>query len=150
LATAAAVNPTPTPNRPAAPAADVPPPLPSKEETLREIQAEAVRKEAEIRLPQEGKETERRRLAYDERRKSRDELREALRTSRHPASAIDDLCLHYRYQFDPEDFSRASRVWATSTRSTTAKIRMVRALDLPEPVILNFLSDDLHALLRSR
>jgi hypothetical protein len=125
-------------------------PLPSKEETLRAIQEEAASKQADLRVQHQARQAEYRRLRYDERRKFRDELRDVLASARRAGTAIDQLCLRYGYDFDPDTFARASRAWAASSRSWDEKIRVVRALDLPEPMILNFLSDDLHGRLRSR
>jgi len=125
-------------------------PLPSKEETLRAIAEEAATKQAELRVQHQAKQAEFRRLRYEERQKFRDELRDVLGSGRRAGPAIDQLCLRYGYESDPETFARASRAWAASARSWDAKIRVVRSLELPEPMILNFLSDDLHGRLRAR
>jgi hypothetical protein len=125
-------------------------PLPSKEETLRDIEAEAAQKQAELRVQHQAKQAEYRRLRDEERQKFRDELRDILESGGRAGPAIDALCLRYGYETAPETFARASRAWAASSRSWDAKIRVVRALDLAEPMILNFISDDLHGRLRAR
>jgi hypothetical protein len=143
------LQPDPGPNQPVVTKDEQP--LPSKEETERQIREEAAANEAERRARVELEEAELQRQRYAERLKFRKELRQVLE---HPgnraADTIDKLCSKYAYDVDPENFARAKRAWTASSRTQASKVRLVRSLDLPETVILNFLSDDLHARLRSR
>jgi hypothetical protein len=126
-------------------------PLPTKEESLREIEEEAARKQAEIMARDENREKEQHARRYEERVKFRDELREILRIEgKFAGPEIDKLAKRYGYDTDAQKFARAARIWEVSRATTLAKVRLIRSLELPESVILNFLSDDLHIRRGSR
>jgi hypothetical protein len=126
-------------------------PLPSREETERTIQEEAARKQREIDAQFEAKQAQIRQSRYDERVKFHQELRDVLKQNGSSAGPeIDRLCLRYGYEYNPEMFARAARTWSSSKMKLEFKVQRVRSLDLPETVILNFLSDDLHSHLRAR
>jgi hypothetical protein len=124
------------------------PPLPSREETERQIRAEADQKKAERAREFEEKQAEDRRLQYDDRVRFHQELQEVVeRFGNQAGMAIDQLCQKFDYQADPVSFARARQTWSLS-RTLAWRVREIRKLDLPETVILNLLSDDFHAQLR--
>jgi len=126
-------------------------PLPTKEETERQIEQEAAQNRAQLLEMQEKKDAELRSSRYQERVKFRDELRAAL--EQHSAQAgpeINQLAKRYSYDADRERLGQAHQLWRTSRMSQANKVRMIRALDLPETVILDLLSDDFHAQVRTR
>ena len=63
---------------------------------------------------------------------------------------IDKLAKRSTFDVDPLKYEQAVKTWRYKSGSLLAKVRLIRSLDLPETVILDFLSDDQHALLRSR
>ena len=126
-------------------------PLPTKEESLRQIEEEAARREAEILAQKQGKSAEMRSQRLEEQRKFHEELREVLRTQGETVVAdIDNLVKRYGYENDPVRFDKALRAWRFGRISQKEKVDLIRALELPETVILNFLSDDLHVKVKSR
>jgi len=126
-------------------------PLPTKEESLRQIEEEAVKKQAEIDGLEERKQAEFRSIRQSERLKFRDELREVLQSFGNSAGPeIDKLAKRYGYDMDRKKFIRALNTWKFTRISTQAKVRFTRSLDLPETVILNFLSDEIHIQIGSR
>ncbi len=126
------------------------PPLPSKEETLRQIEVEALQKQEEIRHQVEDKAVEIHRLRDQERMRFHDELRDTLEQyGRRAGAAIDQLCVRYGYESDRNRLMRGSQIWNSGMR-LSRRVAEIRKLDLPETAILNFLSDDLHAQVRKR
>jgi hypothetical protein len=128
-------------------------PLPTKEESLREIREEAERKKAEGIAKFTARAEANRLERQQERIRFRQELREALRL---PGSAagpeIDKLAHRYGYDIDMDQYSRADRFWhfRRTSLSLKAKVQFIRSLDLPESVILDFLSNDLHKAIKTR
>jgi len=132
-------------NRDAQVALPAPEPLPSKEETLRQIEEEAARKQAEILARDENREQETRTRRHEERVKFREELREVLLTHGNVAGPeIDKLAKRYGFDVDSQKHEQAVRIWQFKRGSLLSKVRLIRSLDLPESVILDFLSDDLN------
>jgi hypothetical protein len=126
-------------------------PLPTKEESLRDIEQEAAKKQAEIVAQFEAKQTEIRSQRIEEQIKFREELRELVRTQGNRAGPeIDSLVKRYAGDIDPVKYARAHQAWRYARKTQSEKVRVIRALELPETVILDFLSDDLHALVRGR
>jgi hypothetical protein len=126
------------------------PPLPSKEETLRAIQEEAVQKQEEIRHQVEDKADEIHRLRYEERIRFHQDLRQVLdQYGRHAGAAIDKLCVRYGFETDRVRKARGSRIWSSRGKPLAVRVWQIRGLDLPETAILNFMSDDLHARLHT-
>jgi len=126
-------------------------PLPSKEETLREFEHEAAQKQAEIVAQVENRQTEIRSQKVEEQIKFREELREVLRTQGNQAGPeIDNLVKRYGQDIDQLKHAYAYNAWRFSRKSQQEKVRFIRALELPETVILDFLSDDLHPQVRKR
>ena len=106
-------GPAPSVAPPSPPAAvNAEPPLPSKEETLRAIQEEALQKQEEIRRQVEDKSIEILRLRYAERIRFHQDLREVLdQHGRKAGVAIDQLCTRYGYEADRVRIARGSRLW---------------------------------------
>jgi hypothetical protein len=133
------------------PIAHEPPALPSKEETLREIEEEAAKKQADIVAQLESKQAELRSQRIEEQVRFREELYELIRTHGTRAGPeIDALAKRYAYGGDPDRYGRAYRFWRYSRRSQREKVELVRSLELPETVILDFISDDLNERVRTR
>ncbi len=125
-------------------------PLPSKEETLRQIEEEAAQKANELQRQTLDQQVEIRRLRSEERIRFHEELQDAFKRYGHRAGpAIDQLCDRYGYDTDGVRFGKAVRVWAMTDKSLAYRVARIRVLDLPETVILNFLSDDLHARMKT-
>jgi hypothetical protein len=144
-------SPAPTVAPPSTPiAVRAEPPLPSKEETLRAIQEEAVQKQEEIRHQVEDKAVEIHRLRYEERIRFHQDLRQILdQHGRQAGPAIDQLCVRYGFEADRIRIARGSRIWSSRGKPLAARVWQIRGLDLPETAILNFMSDDLHARLHT-
>jgi len=124
--------------------------LPSYEENMRQIEEEAAKKRDEISASVEVREAEIRSRRFTERFKFREELRQILRLhGKEAGPEIDKLSRRYGFDLDPDRFDQAVKTWRSPRLSLPLKVRQIRALDLPETVILNFLSDDLHLKVRS-
>ncbi|MGO9464079.1 MAG: hypothetical protein ACLQIB_49475 [Isosphaeraceae bacterium] len=134
-------------------AAGIPPaqqPLPTPEEEMRQIEEEAAHNEAQKRDQQEKQAVELRSVRYQERVKFRDELRAILQEHGNSAGPeINQLAKRSSFEKDPERQIQATRIWRFSRNSQANKVKMIRALDMPEAVILDFLSDDFHAQVRA-
>jgi len=127
------------------------PPLPTREETERQFKAEAAQNFAEQQDQLEKKAAELRSSRYQERVKFREELRAALQQDASLAGPeINQLAKRYSYDTDPDRLMQANHIWRVSRVSQAAKVKMIRALDLPETVILDFLSDEFHQMVRNR
>jgi hypothetical protein len=119
-------------------------PLPSREESVRQIREEAAKKQAELNQLGATKQAEYRAFRQSERVKFRDELRDVLDTHGNLAGPeIDLVAKRYSYDVDRQKFLRAHNSWKSSRSSIESKIRFTRSLGLPEPAILNLLSDEL-------
>jgi len=126
-------------------------PLPTKEEMDRQLEAEAAHNQAELQDQLEKKTADLRSSRYQERVKFREELRAALQQ---PASLagpeIDALAKRYSYDADRDRLVQATNFWRAMRKSQAWKVEKIRSLELPETVILNFLSDEFHAQVRTR
>jgi hypothetical protein len=126
-------------------------PLPTKEESLREIQEEAARKTAELLAQRASRAESERQMRLDARAKFRQELRQVLALQGTDAGTeIDKLSHRYGYDVDMERYKLADEAWRFRRMSPKERVRYVRSLDLPETVILDFLSNDLHKQLNKR
>ncbi len=134
--------------------AGIPPalqPLPTKEETERQFQEEAAQNRARARDQKDKEAIEFRTFRYQERVKFRDELRAILQEhGRSAGPEINQLAKRSSFDKDPERLMRATHFWRVSGASHAVKAQKIRSLDLPETVILDFLSDDFHAQVRTR
>jgi hypothetical protein len=126
-------------------------PLPTKEESLREIQEEAEKKRAELFQQHAIRAVADRAKRHEERVTFRQELRAALALHGNAAGPeIDKLSKRYGYDTDMARFERADWIWRMGRYSRDAKVQFIRALDLPEAVILDFLSNDVYRGVRTR
>ena len=85
--------------------------------------------------------------------KFREELSEAVRSLGNKAGPdIDKLAKRYGTEVDPVRWAKAHQAWRYSRVLTqqAAKVKYIRELELPEVVILDFLSDDLHTQVKKR
>ena len=149
----ATANPPPEPPKDPAPKPTLdtePPPLPTKEENLRQIQAESEELKAKIVQGWQDRAVSARETFLAEQLRFRDEIRQALRSDpKTTGSEIDSLAKRYHHGVDPRLQGMAHVIWE-SRLSTKDRITRIRALALPETVILNLLSDDLHRLVHTR
>ena len=126
-------------------------PLPTKEEMERQIEGEAARKQADIASQLDHRQASLRSQRIEEQLKFRHELSEVLRAHGNRAGPeIDNLAKRYGYESDPARFDKAFKAWRFSRLSQHDKVKYIRSLELPETVILDFLSDDLNAKKRTR
>jgi hypothetical protein len=126
-------------------------PLPTKEESLRQIEEEAEKKQAEIDGLEANKQAEFRSMRQSERLKFRDELRQVLQSFGNSAGPeIDKLAKRYGYDMERVKLTRALNTWKFAGKSTQAKVRFTRSLDLPETAILHFLIAELTMKIGSR
>jgi hypothetical protein len=126
-------------------------PLPTKEESEREILEEAAKKTNEIRTQRARMDETTRLKRFEERVSFRQELREILEVHGNEAGPeIDKLAQRNGFDADPVRYNRADQIWRFGRSSQEAKVQRVRALDLPEVVILDLLSNDLHTRVRRR
>jgi len=126
-------------------------PLPTKEESNRQLEEEARKKEAEI----DGLETRQlsavRELRQKERLEFRAELREILQVHGNRAGIeIDKLAKRNAQDTTSDQYLKARDVWRFSRISTAMKVRYIRSLGIPEVTILNFLSDLIHLQIGTR
>jgi hypothetical protein len=128
-----------------------PPPLPSKEESLRAIVEEAVKKQRELDAEQTTRDAQVQALRDEERRKFLDELSEILRVhDRQAGPEIEKLCVRTGRDDDPSKHARAYRVLYSSRFNQREKIQRLRDIGLPETVILDYLANELHRRIGSR
>jgi hypothetical protein len=127
---------------PAGPAAE--PPLPSLEETERQIREEAARARQEngARLAQQREDL--RAIRDEERRQFLDELQMVLKVhGKRAGPEIERLSQRTGRKEDPMLLARARWVIAESKTSPRGKVRQLRALGVPETVILDYLANRL-------
>jgi hypothetical protein len=132
---------------------DVPPaerPLPTKEETEREIQAEAEKKAEDFAAKLERRGDGLRARFTEDCVRFREELRDVLKNDRNKAGPeIDKIARRYSSECNPLLFAKAQDIW--SSRATLdRKMKLVRALGVPESVILDFISAEMHKMIGSR
>ena len=152
---AATVDPQPVaaatdnPSAPGAPGAQ--PPLPSREETERQIREEAAKKQREEdhRLAQQEQDLQA--LRIDERQQFLDELRRILKASGKQAGAeIEELSVKAGRDNDPEKLAQAYRIIGMGRASQRTKVRQLRALGVSESIILDFLANGIDKNLGAR
>ena len=130
--------------------ASVLPPLPTREESERQIREEAAMRQAEILAQNDRTSAEMRIQRFEEQLKFHEELDVVVRSQGNRAGPeIDSLAKRYGYEFDRDKFSKAHRIWHSRLKQSE-KVRAIRALEMPETVILNFLSDDIHPQVMAR
>lgn len=133
---------------------EVPPavqPLPTREETERQMQEEAARNAAMIREQEAQRAVELQSMRYRERVKFREELSAVLQQhGKEAGPEIDQLVKRYGFENDPERWRQADLYWQRSRSSLATKVKYIRGLDLPEAVIFTLLFDDFHTKIRTR
>jgi hypothetical protein len=126
-------------------------PLPTKEETQREIENEANQKMAQISERERSQHEELQASRVESRSRFRKQLRELINEQGSRAGkAIDALSEQYREYVPPVVHHRASRIWSSSERSIDQRIQSIRAMGLPESLILDLMSDDFYQNLHAR
>jgi hypothetical protein len=126
-------------------------PLPSREQNEREIEEEAKRKDEERRARIEHREGELRAKSSEDRVRFRDEIRDALeRLGNRAGSEIDKITRRYSSECEPSLFAKARDLWTTPRPRAANKVKQIRALGVPESVILDFMSADLHTSIGTR
>jgi hypothetical protein len=126
--------------------------LPTKEESERQFKQDAAEKAAELRQQEELRAAELQSARYRERAKFHEELRTILQGQPDLLGAeIDKLVARYNYDGDPDRVKQAAEIWRRPRPSTAAaKAKLIRDLEMPESLILNFLSDDVYRRSRTR
>jgi hypothetical protein len=127
-------------------------PLPTKEEFDRQNREEAAKKQAERFAQVENRLATQHSHWIEEQLKFREELSEAIRSYKNQAGPeIDKIAKRYSTDVDPVNWRRAHQKWRFERGVTQlAKVKYIRDLELPEVVILDFLSDDLHPQVKKR
>jgi hypothetical protein len=127
------------------------PPLPTAEETKRQIEEEAARKAAEINAQVENRNAGLKSKWLEEQLKFREELAEVVRSKGMRAGPdIADLDKRYAYQGDPIKAETAYQMWRLMRTSEKAKVNKLRSLELPETKILEFMCSSLHGTIGTR
>ncbi len=126
-------------------------PLPSREETERQIREEARLKQAESRERFTRQREEVRDMRDEERQRFRDELKLILEEHGNEAGKwISDLSDRSGRDSNPVLHAMAIRVIGSRGTSQKAKVQRLRAIGVPEPVILDFLANEVHRNLGAR
>jgi hypothetical protein len=124
--------------------------LPSGEEFLNQSAEDAAKKEQEI-IEEQRARVERSRAAMNEERiKFHEELRQILEThGKEAGEEIDALVQRSGRLLDQKTSVRAKGVWKQLGLSQLKKVNQLRAIDIPEANILNYISDSLYPRMRS-
>jgi hypothetical protein len=126
-------------------------PLPTMEETKRQIEEEAARREAEINAQVANRNAELKSKWLEEQLKFREELAEVIRSKGMRAGPdIANLDQRYAYQGDPKKAATAYQMWRLLPASEKAKVQKLRSLELPETKILEFMCSSLDGTIGSR
>ncbi|MHB1558016.1 MAG: hypothetical protein ACYC61_11175, partial [Isosphaeraceae bacterium] len=126
-------------------------PLPSREETEREIREEARRKQAESQDRATRQHEEVRDIRDEERQRFREELRLILEIQGNDAGQqIADLSDRSGRDDDPVLHAMALEVIGSRGTSQKFKVQRMRAIGVPEPVILDYLANTLNKNLGAR
>jgi hypothetical protein len=126
-------------------------PLPSKEESLRQIEEEAAKLRAESLVQVENKVANQRSQRIADQIKFHDELREAIRSFGYQAGPeIEKIAKRYDGEINPVNWAKARQAWRFSRLSQSGKVKYVRDLELPEVAILEFLCSDLDPQIKKR
>jgi hypothetical protein len=127
------------------------PPLPTMEETKRQIEEEAARRKAEIIAQVENRNADLKSRWLEEQLKFREELTEVIRSKGMRAGPdIANLDQRYAYQGDPVKAQTAYQMWRLMPTSEKAKVHKLRSLELPETKILEFMCASLDGTIGSR
>jgi hypothetical protein len=134
--------------------------LPTREEVLAQIREEAAQKAADRRDALNMKGQAEGVIQEEQRVKARDrsiqfhhELRDLLvKFGDDSSDAIDELCDRFGRDINPDLYEEATnRLQRLPGRTTRqAKVRLLRSFGISEPVVLDFLANELHSLAHSR
>ncbi len=120
-------------------------PLPTREETEREIREEARRKQTEVQSRVVQQKEEVHEIREDERQRFRNELRLILELHGNRAgNQIADLSDRSGRDDNPVRRAMALRVIGMPGTSQRTKVLQLRAVGVPEPVILDYLANELN------
>ena len=126
-------------------------PLPTKEETERAINAEAGKREAELKSRVEDRGLELLGQRIGEQLKFREELRGVLKAKRKEAGPdIEKLNKRYDFDVEPEKKAQAWHIWRHGRLTTRDKLRKARELGLPDTTILQFMCASLDETIGTR
>jgi hypothetical protein len=125
-------------------------PLPNAEEFLNQTTEEAAKKERELVEQGRANALKARAAVNEARVKFHDELRQILSVhGKQSGEEIDELVRRSVKPQDPKTLTRAKNVWRQLRLSQQAKVSQIRALDICEATILDFISNNLYARMRS-
>jgi hypothetical protein len=125
-------------------------PLPNAEQFLNQTTEEAAKKEHELVELERANAQRARQAANEERVKFHEELGQILAVhGKKAGEEIDELVRRSHKLADPRTFNRAKNVWRQLRLSQQAKVSQIRALDISEPAILDFISNNLYVRMRS-
>jgi hypothetical protein len=126
-------------------------PLPTKEETERAINAEAAKREADLKARVEDRDLELLGQRIGEQLKFREELRGLLKAKRKEAGPdIEGLNKRYDFDVEPEKKAQAWHIWRHARISTRDKLRKARELGVPDTTILQFMCASLDDTIGTR
>jgi hypothetical protein len=125
--------------------------LPTLEENKRELVEEANRIKEDLATRMERRNEDLRVKSSEDRAVFRDELRNVIaRDGKRAGPEIDKLARSYSNECDQTIVARAWDYWSHRGTSTEAKVRRLRSVGLPESVILDFMSAELHQMIGTR
>jgi hypothetical protein len=128
-------------------------PLPTKEENEREFKEEADKKADDFAARLEKRNEGFKAKFAEDRTRFREELADALtRDGTKAGPEIDKIAHRYSSECDGALFARAHDIWMSPHRSqqTTSRVNLLRSIGVPESVILDFMSAELHKAIGSR
>jgi hypothetical protein len=125
-------------------------PLPTREEFANQLAEEAARKEREMVEEQAFQAERLRAQSFEDRLSFHNELRQILAEhGKQSGKEIDALVRRSRGDHDPKTYFRARNIWRYGTMAQQVRVTQIRALGVPEADIINFISDNLYARMRT-
>ncbi len=127
-------------------------PNPTPEEFEAQIAEEAARKNAE-KAEAQAELLDRMRVRHHEDRvRFHEELQEIIKSAstKQAATEINTLVKRFGGMYDPRAVARAKKIWRDSKVAQAVRVSQIRSLDIPEPVILDCISDNLHEMRGTR
>jgi hypothetical protein len=127
-------------------------PLPTKEESQRQIEEEAAKLDAERAARVDSRDDDLRTRRFEEQLKFHQELHEVLQAKGKLAGPdIANLQKRYGYEGERDTVLHAYDIWHFGRKmSEREKVDFVRKQDLPETVILEFMCASIHATIGQR
>jgi hypothetical protein len=125
-------------------------PLPTKEDSERDIREEAEKKAEELAAKLERRGDGLKAQFAEDRVRFREEIREALKRDGNKAGPeIDKIARRYSSGCNADVFAKAHDIWATRA-PLDRKVKLVRSVGAPESVILDFICADMDKMIGSR